>query len=104
MALVVLSTAPNKKEAKRLAKKLCKRRLAACVQTHKIQSYYHWQGAICAESEIALSIKTRKKHYKKICKFLRSHHSYEVPQILAFTPYKIEKHYKKWLKSHSLKN
>lgn len=102
MPLIICTTAPSKKEARKLAKKLCKRHLAACVQTHKIKSHYHWQGRVCAESEIAMSIKTRKRLYKKVRRFLRCYHSYEVPQIVAFKAYKVEKHYKRWLKKSVL--
>lgn len=97
MPLIIYTTAPNKKEAKNLAKKLCKRNLAACVQISKIRSVYVWQNVLQDEKELSLTIKTTQRFYKKICKFLRKHHSYEVPEIIAIKPRKVEKHYKKWL-------
>ena len=99
MPLLIHTTTTSKKEAKRLAKKLCERRLAACVQTQKIKSHYHWQGKLCIESETLIAIKTRNRLYKKVRRFLRRHHSYEVPQIVAFKTHKVDKHYQKWLKT-----
>lgn len=99
MPLLIYTTAPSKKQAKRLAKWLCKRHLAACVQAQKIKSHYHWQGKLCVESEVLVTIKTRKKLYKKVRRFLRHHHPYEVPEILALKTHKVDKSYKKWLKN-----
>lgn len=98
MPLIIYTTTSSKKEANNLAKKLCKKNLAACVQMHKIKSHYRWQGKAWAESEIAMSIKTRKKLYKKVRKFLRRHHSYKLPQIVALKAHKVERGYAQWLK------
>ena len=43
---IVLTTCPNEKEAKALALKLIKEKLAACVQLSPITSYYTWKGNI----------------------------------------------------------
>lgn len=58
---IILTTCPNEKEAKTLASKLIKRKLAACVQLSSITSYYTWKGGTYNEPEIRLAIKTRSQ-------------------------------------------
>lgn len=101
MPLVIHSTFPSKKQAQKIAKRLCQRGLAACVQTNKIKSSYIWQGKFYKENEVLLSMKTRKRNYKKIAKYLSRHHPYKVPEIIAFKIDKINKAYKKWLRQVS---
>lgn len=103
MPILIQSTVSSKKQAKKLAHKLCKNNLAACVQIHKIKSSYFWQDKFCKESEFILNIKSKKKAYKKIVKFMAKNHPYEVPEIIAFKIDRLNKAYKKWLKN-SCKN
>lgn len=98
MPLVIETTFPRDKGAQRLAKKLCKKGLAACVQMAQIKSSYFWQNSFCTEDEILLRIKTRKKLYKKAVKYLAKHHPYEVPEIIVFKIDGVNKEYKNWLK------
>jgi periplasmic divalent cation tolerance protein len=79
---IVTTTCPNEGEAKELAQKLINENLAACVQLSPITSYYTWHKKTCIEPEIRLVIKTRTKLYKKIERFIKKHHSYDVPQIV----------------------
>jgi periplasmic divalent cation tolerance protein len=79
---IITTTCPDENEAKHLASKLVDHCLAACVQLSSIKSYYTWQGEVCIAPEIRLTIKTRTRLYENIEKFIKSHHSYEVPQIV----------------------
>lgn len=96
-AVAIHTTTSSKKEAKKLAKRLCKKGLAACVQIHPTQSMYQWNGMFCNEQEFAMIIKTRKKHYKSVKKYLLKHHSYETPQIYKYTLDKPHKAYLQWI-------
>lgn len=99
--LIIHTTTPTKKEAKHLAHKLLQSRLVACVQCHKIKSRYIWaengkDEAICKDNEYLLILKTLPKHYEAITSFIITHHSYEVPEIIAFEA-KAQPQYESWL-------
>jgi periplasmic divalent cation tolerance protein len=85
-ALVVLVTAGNRDEAARIAKALVEDRLAACVNIiPSIRSIYTWQGEVCDDEELLLIIKTRKGVMDGLKVRVRELHSYEVPEVIAFS-------------------
>lgn len=79
---IVLTTCPNIDEAKTLASELVEEKLAACVQLNPITSYYSWKNEQHADAEIRLVIKTRTRLYEPVEQFIKTHHSYDVPQIV----------------------
>jgi periplasmic divalent cation tolerance protein len=83
--IVVLVTCGSKKEARKIAKALVERRLAACVQEvgGSVFSTYRWKGKIESGKEFLLLIKTTKKRFSAVSKLVRELHSYEVPEIIA---------------------
>ena len=95
----IILTAIDKK-AKKLAKKIVKAKIAACVNIINAESFYRWDGKICGEVEKILLIKTDKK-FKKVAKFIAKNHNYKLPEILALKLKKVEKKYKKWIKKES---
>lgn len=92
----VLTSTSDKKSAKKLAKKLIKAKIAACVSIFKANSVYFWNGKICDEKERILLIKTGVK-FKKIAKFIKANHDYELPEIVAFDADNAFKKYKIWI-------
>ena len=90
---VVLTTCGSREEAQTLARGLVEARLAACVQLMDIQSVYRWEGSIQEDPEVLLLIKTRRDRYADVEQYIRTHHSYEVPEIVqlpiqeGFAPY-----------------
>ncbi len=82
--LVQVQTAlPTAASAAEMAHRLLAARLAACVQQYPIQSMYHWQGKLENTAEIALTAKTRAALAAPLMDFIRQHHPYQVPEILA---------------------
>ena len=79
---LVMTTCPNESEARDLATRIIARRLGACVQLSKIESYYMWKDNACIDPEIRLTIKTRAKLYDRLEAFIKTHHSFEVPQVV----------------------
>ncbi len=79
---IILTTCPDETEADKLASKLIKEKLAACVQLTPIKSYYTWKNEQHIDPEIKLVIKTRSKLYESVEQFIKKHHSYDVPQIV----------------------
>jgi periplasmic divalent cation tolerance protein len=97
-ALLVLITAANEREAKRLAEALITDRLASCVQIlPRMESVYRWQGRIENETEILLLIKTTANKFEELERTARGLHTYDVPEILAVPVTRISEPYFKWL-------
>lgn len=83
-ALLILTTLPDQDTARQLARQLVEARLAACVNIlSPCASVYHWQAAVQEEDEIPLLIKTSAERYQAVETFLREHHPYELPEIIA---------------------
>lgn len=79
---IVLTTVGTAEQAGELAHKILGARLAACIQVQHIQSYYTWQGESCESPESLLMIKTRSALYPALAEFIRTHHSYQTPEIV----------------------
>ena len=99
--VVVQTTCSTKKEAKKIADILLKKSLAACVHISKIESVYVWEGKLCNDKEILLSIKTKKRNFKKIKSKIKENHSYDLPEILELPITNGSKEYLKWMKENS---
>ena len=98
MHIVVLCTAKSKEEAQDIAKQLVAFKLAACVNIiDQVQSIYSWEGKICEEAEVLMVIKTKKSLFEDLEKAIRTHHSYENPEIIALPIEKGSKPYLSWI-------
>ncbi len=95
---VVLVTAPTAAEAERIAKRVVKKRLAACVNiVPKIGSVYRWEGEVAVEKESLLLIKTTKKALAKLKKSIKKLHSYDIPEFVVLKIDEGSEEYLKWL-------
>jgi periplasmic divalent cation tolerance protein len=82
--LVVLVTAPPGGPAENLARSLVEGGIAACVtRIANVRSTYRWAGKIEEEAEDLLIIKTDRGRLDRLEEHVRTHHPYEVPEILA---------------------
>lgn len=98
MYIVIFITASNKEEAEKIASRLLKNRLAACVNIiTRIESIFWWQGKLDRASEALLVIKSQKSKLAKIIRLVKSIHSYEVPEIIALPIIGGNKDYLGWL-------
>jgi len=79
----MLTTAPTREEAQKIARLLVEEKLAACVQLLPIESFYSWQGKTQNEAEILLLIKTRTALFEPAIARIKEVHSYTVPEIVA---------------------
>jgi periplasmic divalent cation tolerance protein len=99
--LIVLTTAPSGEEAESLARKIVEAKLAACVQVlPAMRSFYFWEGAVRADSEQLLLIKTLAEKFDEIKDFILADHSYEVPEIVALEAEKVSQSYLGWLNDY----
>jgi len=98
MYVIIFITASNKKEAQRIAKALLENKLAACVNiVDKIESFFWWQGRIDRAQEALLIVKSSKTKLAKIIALVKSIHSYQVPEIIAFAITGGNRDYLRWI-------
>jgi periplasmic divalent cation tolerance protein len=98
MHIVVLITAPDKKEARRIARKLIGQKLAACVNiVGGVESLFWWEGKIDAAGEVLLVVKSKREKLPSLIKLVTLIHSYDVPEIIALPIIAGEKKYLRWL-------
>lgn len=100
---IIITTCPDNKKAKKLALKMLKRKIAACVQLSPIQSYYTWEKKVCNDPEIRVLIKTKSNLFKAVKKFIEKHHGYDVPQIVKIPIEDGSKKYLNWIQEEACK-
>lgn len=101
---VVYITAPDGKQAKRLARVVLEKKLCACVNIIKnIESFFWWRGKIDSAKEMLMIVKTRKSLLPKLIKAIRSIHSYEVCEIIALPIIAGNKPYLEWINASCIK-
>ncbi len=82
-ACVVMTTAPDKAQAEKIATAVLQARLAACVQIQPITSYYWWDGKIENGDEQLIYLKTTKDKYMALEAAIVKIHPYDTPEILC---------------------
>ena len=96
--LMVLTTAPDKASASRIARELVESRLAACCSIIEgLKSIYWWEDKVEEADELLLLIKTDEKLYGEVEAKIRSLHPYTTPEIVAFKAEAAYDGYLKWL-------
>jgi periplasmic divalent cation tolerance protein len=97
-ARIVLSTAPDREIAERIARGLVERGLAACVSlVPGVRSVYRWKGEIEGAEEVLLVAKTVAERLEGLEKALKELHPYEVPEVVALEADRVEASYLAWL-------
>ena len=94
--LLLITTESNKKLARRIAKLLLKKKLAACVSLKEINSIYEWRGKIEEVKEVEITIKSKPELKNALIVFLQRQISYDVPQII-YKKFNSEKKYFNWV-------
>jgi len=83
-ALLVITNAPDRAVAERMADALVGKRLAACVNVlAPCRSVYRWQGDVQHDEEHPMLIKTTDERYAELEAEIRALHPYELPEIIA---------------------
>lgn len=95
--IMIVSTYPDKKSISKIANRLVKERLVACVNTTKISSVYSWQGKIENADEFLAIFKTTQKNKIKVKNQIKITHPYKVPEIAEIQVNSINKPYLDWL-------
>ncbi len=99
MYYFIYATFPNKDEAKRIAKHLLEKKLAACVNYWNVSSMYWWDNEIQEDEEVGMIIKTKAENYSKIRDEIKRMHSYTTPCICAFSLEEGNSEFLRWIDS-----
>lgn len=96
--VVCLTTVKKGKEGDRIARRLVKRRLVACVNVIPgVVSHYHWEKKLCRDPETILLMKTTTGKVKALEKELLAIHSYELPEFIVLPVVAGSRSYLKWI-------
>ena len=96
--IVAITTTDSEEAAEALADGLVSNRLAACVQiSSPIKSVYRWEGDVQRDAEWQLWIKTTSDRLDAVTAWLDEHHSYDVPELVAFPVVGGHPAYLKWV-------
>jgi periplasmic divalent cation tolerance protein len=100
-ALVVLVTCGSRSEARKIARAVVRKRLAACVNvvTNPVESVYHWKGKVESAREFLLIMKTTPRRFASLTAEILRLHRYDLPEIIALTVAAGSKPYLHWVKS-----
>ena len=79
----VRTTVGSEHDARQMAEMIVAARLAACVQSAPVKSTYRWEGKVEDADEHVVSAKTTARLADSLMAFVRDHHSYELPEIIA---------------------
>ncbi len=81
---IVLSTAGSEEEARKIARHLVEKQLAACVNiVPHIESIYRWQGKVESSREWLLVIKTSAERFASVHAAIAEVHSYDLPECVS---------------------
>ncbi len=100
--IVLYTTFPNEKEARKVGGALVEEKLAACVNIFPgMVSIYRWEGAIENGNEVAMLVKTRKELESQVLEALAAKHPYTVPALIVFEPRRVAASYLEWLRNET---
>ena len=82
---IVLVTCGSLSEARKIARAVVEKKLAACVNIHTapVESFYWWKGKVETGREYLLVMKTAARLVKLLEEEVLRLHSYETPEFLV---------------------
>ncbi len=97
--VVGMVTCSSRTEARKLAKLVLTKKLAACVNIlDGVESHYWWQGKLEETKECLLLIKTTKAKADAVTRAIKAAHSYQVPEVIFLPIVQGERNYLKWIR------
>jgi periplasmic divalent cation tolerance protein len=96
---IVLVTCPTVSLARKIARAVVQKRLAACVNVTRspVESFYTWKGKLESAREHLLVIKTTAERLSELEREVRRLHTYEVSEFLALPIIAGSSGYLSWL-------
>lgn len=77
-------TAPDRATARKIARAIVDRRLAACANLWPVESIYRWRGVREETREFVIVFKTRASLLRRLIAEVRRSHPAEVPCIVSY--------------------
>ena len=100
--IVALSTYPDSKSARKAARDIVTKKLAACVSIINVEeSYYRWKGRVERQPEYLLIIKTSRTAYARLEAFIKKGHPHKVPEIIWMDAKGGLRDYLAWVQANS---
>jgi periplasmic divalent cation tolerance protein len=98
---IVMVTCGTITDARRIARRVVSRSLAACVNIVQspVESVYAWKGKVEKARECLLMMKTTAKRLAELEREVGRLHSYDVPEFIAFKVTEGSASYLAWLGS-----
>ena len=98
---LVLLTCSSFAEARKIARAVVEKRLAACVNIHtaRVESIYRWKGKVETAGEHLLLIKTTVRRLTGLEREVLRLHSYDTPEFLVLPISTGSAAYLRWLSS-----
>jgi len=96
---VVVVTCPSLALARKIARAVVQKRLAACVNLVRspVESFYTWEGKLETAREQLLLIKTTAARLPQLEREVKRLHSYDVPEFVAWPITEGSADYLSWL-------
>ncbi len=96
---IVVVTCPSVALARKIARAVVEKRLAACVNTllSPVESVYTWKGKVERAREYLLVMKTTVRKLSELEREVKKLHSYDVPEFLVLPVVGGSKEYLSWL-------
>ena len=96
---IVLVTCPSLALARRIARTVVEKRLAACVNVVRspVESFYRWKSKLETARESLLLIKTTTARLAQLEREIKRLHTYEVPEFIALPIMEGSADYLSWL-------
>ena len=99
--IAVLTTIDSEDGAQQIAAALVNRKLAACVQISRIESFYSGEGGTQNDAEFRLVIKTTAERYEDVEAAILELHSYDLPAIFSIDLAQVHASYAEWVIDNS---
>ena len=96
--LLVMTTITDAEKGKELARQIINEQLAACCNiVPAVTSIYRWQNELCEDQECLLVIKTAQLRFNVLSEFIKTHHPYQTPEIIALPITESSQEYLSWV-------
>lgn len=95
---IVVVTCGSIAEARRIARSLVEKKLAACANiVPGLESIYRWKGKVERAREVLVLMKTTAGRVRELEREVKRIHSYEVPEFVVLPIIAGSQQYMKWI-------
>lgn len=98
---IITTTIDDEDIADQITTTLLQNHLVACVQSHTVQSRYHWNNTLETSEEILLQMKTKISLFEEVKVQIEALHSYDLPEIIMTPILDANKNYLEWIEKET---